>query len=120
MILLSSTVGSVQLIKDIIVDAAPTILNEYGLGDLTVCRLTRHLGTTAGVMYWHYPSEQALLGAVADRILAPCTKFSATDDWRANIEAVTELLYSCLTAYRGGAEVVSTALATGTVTIRPE
>ncbi|PLA36010.1 TetR family transcriptional regulator [Corynebacterium amycolatum] len=106
--------------KDIIVDAALTILNEYGLGDLTIRRLTRHLGTAAGAMYWHYPSKQALLGAVADRILAPCTEFSATGDWRADIEAVAELLYSCLTAHRDGAEVVSAALATGTATIRPE
>lgn len=120
MILLSSTVGSVQLTKDIIVDAALTILNEYGLGDLTIRRLTRHLGTAAGAMYWHYPSKQALLGAVADRILAPCTEFSATGDWRADIETVAELLYSCLTAHRDGAEVVSAALATGTATIRPE
>ena len=92
MILLSSTVGSVQLTKDIIVDAALTILNEYGLGDLTIRRLTRHLGTAAGAMYWHYPSKQALLGAVADRILAPCTEFSATGDWRADTEAIAELL----------------------------
>ena len=120
MILLSSTVGSVQLTKDIIVDAALTILNEYGLGDLTIRRLTRHLGTAAGAMYWHYPSKQALLGAVADRILAPCTEFSATGDWRADTEAVAELLYSCLTVHRDGAEVVSAALATGTATIRPE
>ncbi|OHR37398.1 TetR family transcriptional regulator [Corynebacterium sp. HMSC074C04] len=106
--------------KDIIVDAALTILNEYGLGDLTIRRLTRHLGTAAGAMYWHYPSKQALLGAVADRILAPCTEFSATGDWRADTEAIAELLYSCLTAHRDGAEVVSAALATGTATIRPE
>ncbi|WP_246821383.1 TetR family transcriptional regulator [Corynebacterium sp. HMSC074C04] len=109
-----------QLTKDIIVDAALTILNEYGLGDLTIRRLTRHLGTAAGAMYWHYPSKQALLGAVADRILAPCTEFSATGDWRADTEAIAELLYSCLTAHRDGAEVVSAALATGTATIRPE
>lgn len=109
-----------QLTKEIIVDAALTILNEYGLGDLTIRRLTRYLGTAAGAMYWHYPSKQALLGAVADRILAPCTEFSASGDWRADTEAVAELLYSCLTAHRDGAEVVSAALATGTATVRPE
>ncbi|WP_297452987.1 TetR family transcriptional regulator [uncultured Corynebacterium sp.] len=109
-----------QLTKEIIVDAALTILNEYGLGDLTIRRLTRHLGTAAGAMYWHYPSKQALLGAVADRILAPCTEFSPTGDWRADTEAIAELLYSCLTAHRDGAEVVSAALATGTAKVRPE
>lgn len=116
----SSTVGSVQLTKDIIVDAALTILDEYGLGDLTIRRLTRHLGTAAGAMYWHYPSKQALLGAVADRILAPCNDFSPTGDWRADTKSVAELLYSCLTSHRDGAEVVSAALATGSATTRPE
>lgn len=117
---ISSTVGSVQLTKDIILDAALTILDEYGLGDLTIRRLTRHLGTAAGAMYWHYPSKQALLGAVADRILAPCTSFTPTGQWRDDTAAMSELLYSCLTSYRDGAEVVSAALATNTASIRPE
>lgn len=117
---LSSTVGSVQLTKDIILDAALTILDEYGLGDLTIRRLTRHLGTAAGAMYWHYPSKQALLGAVADRILAPYAEFTPTGQWRADTAAMAELLYTCLTSYRDGAEVVSAALATNTATVRPE
>lgn len=116
----SSTVGNVQLTKDIIVDAALTVLDEYGLGDLTIRRLTRHLGTAAGAMYWHYPSKQALLGAVADRILAPCTEFSPTGDWRADTKTLAEVLYACLTSHRDGAEVVSAALATGTASTRPD
>lgn len=109
-----------QLTKDIILDAALTILDEYGLGDLTIRRLTRHLGTAAGAMYWHYSSKQALLGAVADRILAPYAEFTPTGQWREDATAMSELLYTCLTSYRDGAEVVSAALATNTATVRPE
>nr|WP_240394043.1 TetR family transcriptional regulator [Corynebacterium lactis] len=109
-----------QLTKDIILDAALTILDEYGLGDLTIRRLSRHLDTAAGAMYWHFPSKQALLGAVADRILAPCTEFAPFGDWRRDTEDFAALLHSCLTAHRDGAEVVSAALATNTASVRPE
>lgn len=116
----SSTVGSVQLTKDIILDAALSILDEYGLGDLTIRRLSRHLETAAGAMYWHFPSKQALLGAVADRILSPCTHFAPSGDWRRDTADFSALLHSCLTSHRDGAEVVSAALATNTATVRPE
>lgn len=106
--------------KDIILDAAMTILDDYGLGDLTIRRLTKHLGTAAGAMYWHFPSKQALLGAVADRIMEPLESFTTSGDWHTDALAFTNQLHSCLTAHRDGADVVSAALATNTATVRPE
>ncbi|MFC3849659.1 TetR family transcriptional regulator [Corynebacterium hansenii] len=108
-----------QLTKDIIMDAAVGILDEYGLQDLTIRRLARHLDAAAGAMYWHFPSKQALLGAVADRLLAPLSEFAATGDWRADATAFAESLHACLTSHRDGAEVVSAGLATDTVAVRP-
>lgn len=116
---LSDNVDSVQLTKDIIMDAAMGILDEYGLQDLTIRRLARHLDAAAGAMYWHFPSKQALLGAVADRLLAPLPELKATGDWRADASAFAEALHSCLTSHRDGAEVVSAGLATDTVSVRP-
>lgn len=110
---------SVQLTKDIIMDAAMGILDEYGLQDLTIRRLARHLDAAAGAMYWHFPSKQALLGAVADRLLAPLQELKSTGDWRADATAFAESLHSCLTSHRDGAEVVSAGLATDTVSVRP-
>lgn len=106
--------------KNIILDAAMTILDEYGLGDLTIRRLTKHLGTAAGAMYWHFPSKQALLGAVADRIMSPLLDFTTSGDWNRDALEFTEEFHSCLTKHRDGADVVSAALATNTATIRPE
>ncbi|MFD5867632.1 TetR family transcriptional regulator [Corynebacterium sp. NPDC060344] len=108
-----------QLTKDIIMDAAMGILDEYGLQDLTIRRLARHLDAAAGAMYWHFPSKQALLGAVADRLLAPLSELEPTGDWRADATAFAGSLHACLTSHRDGAEVVSAGLATDTVTVRP-
>ena len=116
---LSDNVDSVQLTKDIIMDAAMGILDEFGLQDLTIRRLARHLDAAAGAMYWHFPSKQALLGAVADRLLLPLSELEPTGDWRADATAFAEALHGCLTSHRDGAEVVSAGLATDTVSVRP-
>lgn len=102
-------------------DAALEILDEFGLQDLTIRRLARHLDAAAGAMYWHFPSKQALLGAVADRLLEPLREFGTDPDadWRANARTFAVALHDCLTSHRDGAEVVSAALATGTATVRP-
>lgn len=99
--------------------AAMEILDEYGLQDLTIRRLARHLDAAAGAMYWHFPSKQALLGAVADRLLAPLSELEPTGDWRADATAFASALHGCLTSHRDGAEVVSAGLATDTVSVRP-
>lgn len=100
-------------------DAAMEILDEFGLQDLTIRRLARHLDAAAGAMYWHFPSKQALLGAVADRLLLPLSELEPTGDWRADATAFAEALHGCLTSHRDGAEVVSAGLATDTVSVRP-
>lgn len=113
------TLGRVQLTKDLIMDAALEILDEFGLQDLTIRRLARHLDAAAGAMYWHFPSKQALLGAVADRLLEPLADFEPSGDWRADATAFSSALHDCLTSHRDGAEVVSAGLATDTVSVRP-
>lgn len=115
-----STVDTVQLTKDTIVDAALVILDNYGLGDLTMRRLARALDSAPGALYWHFPSKQALLGAVADRILAPLANFRPESTWPEDVNNFTTALYQALLAHRDGAEVVSAALATTTASIRPE
>lgn len=116
---LSDNVDSVQLTKDIIMGAAMEILDEYGLQDLTIRRLARHLDAAAGAMYWHFPSKQALLGAVADQLLAPLSELEPTGNWRTDVSAFASALHECLTSHRDGAEVVSAGLATDTVSVRP-
>ncbi|MFS0702718.1 TetR family transcriptional regulator, partial [Cellulomonas sp. 179-A 4D5 NHS] len=53
-----------------VVAAALEILDEYGLGDLTMRRLAGSLGVQPGALYWHVANKQALLAEVADAIVA--------------------------------------------------
>ena len=60
-----------QLHKRDVVEAATSLLDDYGIADLSMRRLARELNVSPGALYWHFANKQQLLGAVADRILAP-------------------------------------------------
>ncbi|MBC2680881.1 TetR family transcriptional regulator [Corynebacterium sp. 4HC-13] len=101
-----------QLNTQIILDKATEILSDYGLGDLTMRRLARTLDVVPGALYWHYPSKQDLLGAIALQLLnAVPTPDSA--DVRAQEYCVA--LYEALTTLRDGADITLTAIASHTV-----
>ncbi|MDO5677353.1 MAG: TetR family transcriptional regulator [Propionibacteriaceae bacterium] len=59
------------LSRQAIVDAGLAILDEYGLGDLSMRRVADSLGVQAGALYYHVPNKQSLLAAIADEVLAP-------------------------------------------------
>jgi len=93
------------------VDGALTILDQYGLADLTMRRLAGSLHVQPGALYWHFPNKQALLGAVADRILAPMEQPVAASDWSGAMTELAHRLRNCLLTYRDGAELVSATYA---------
>lgn len=100
-----------QLHRSDVVDGAIAILDQYGLADLTMRRLAGSLQVQPGALYWHFPNKQALLGAVADRILAPMEDPVAAEDWAGRIGELAHRLRDCLLAYRDGAELVSATYA---------
>lgn len=93
-----------------VVGAAIVILDEYGLGDLTMRRLATSLNVAAGALYWHFPNKQALLGAVADRILESVS-VPAEGTWEQRLVAVANGVRDALLAHRDAAEIVSAAFA---------
>jgi AcrR family transcriptional regulator len=101
----------VQLHKRDVVDAATTLLDGYGIADLTMRRLARELDVSPGALYWHFANKQQLLGAVADRIL------ESVDDvpgpWRDRVAAIGERLRDALLSHTDGAELVSASFAAG-------
>lgn len=101
----------VQLHRADVVEGAIAILDEYGLADLTMRRLAGSLHVQPGALYWHFPNKQALLGAVADRILAPMAEPVTAEDWAGQITELAHRLRDCLLAYRDGAELVSATYA---------
>jgi AcrR family transcriptional regulator len=101
----------VQLHKRDVVDAAATLLDNYGIADLTMRRLARELQVSPGALYWHFANKQQLLGAVADRIL------ESVDDmpggWRDRVAGICGRLRDALLSRTDGAELVSASFAAG-------
>ncbi|QIS19168.1 TetR/AcrR family transcriptional regulator C-terminal domain-containing protein [Nocardia terpenica] len=100
-----------QLHRTDVIDGAVAILDQYGLADLTMRRLATSLNVQPGALYWHFPNKQALLGAVADRILAPMDEPVTAAEWSPQLDELAHRLRSCLLAYRDGAELVSSTYA---------
>lgn len=113
-----------QLNSDVILATAKDILKEYGLADLTMRRLARALEVTPGTLYWHFPSKQDLLGAIAGDLLAAvpspspsisdATASSSATNGRQSAGDFCAALYTALTSLRDGAEITLAALASGT------
>lgn len=100
-----------QLHKRDVVDAATTLLDSYGIADLTMRRLARELNVSPGALYWHFANKQELLGAVADRILESVD--DAPGGWRDRVAEVCRRLRDALLSRTDGAELVSASFAAG-------
>jgi AcrR family transcriptional regulator len=101
----------VQLHKRDVVDAATTLLDSYGIADLTMRRLARELNVSPGALYWHFANKQQLLGAVADRILESID--DVPGDWPDRVAAICARLRDALLSHTDGAELVSASFAAG-------
>lgn len=100
-----------QLHRNDVLDGAVAILDEYGLADLTMRRLAGSLNVQPGALYWHFPNKQALLGAVADRILARLDSPVVATEWDAQLIELAHRLRDALLSHRDGAELVSATYA---------
>lgn len=100
-----------QLHKRDVVDMATSLLDNYGIADLSMRRLARELNVSPGALYWHFANKQQLLGAVADRILAPIGEPSG--DWRTRVDTTCVQLRDALLSHTDGAELVSASFAAG-------
>jgi AcrR family transcriptional regulator len=103
----------VQLHRGDVVDKATQLLDDYGIADLTMRRLARELCVTPGALYWHFADKQALLGAVADRILTPAASTVVQERWADRVHAICTGLRNALLSTTDGAELVSASFAAG-------
>jgi TetR/AcrR family transcriptional regulator, tetracycline repressor protein len=101
----------VQLHKRDVVEAATTLLDAYGIADLTMRRLAKELNVSPGALYWHFANKQQLLGAVADRILESLDDVPGS--WRDRVSGICEGLRDALLSHTDGAELVSASFAAG-------
>lgn len=106
------------LTADRIVHAACTILDDYGLADLTMRRVAESLGVKAGALYWHFANKQSLLAAVADQVLSGSRAVGGLGggdeltEWAVGVR--TQLL-----AHRDTAELVASTRAMGLGSVDP-
>ena len=83
--------------RESIIDAALSLLDAYGLGDVTMRRVASSLGVAPGALYWHIANKQALIAALAEDIISPVSGES--------LEDISLNLRDLLLARRDGAEV---------------
>lgn len=103
-----------RLTRDDVARAALSILDEYGLPDLTMRRLAAALNVQASALYWHFPNKQSLLAELAERIVdGRRAVFPAGSDWAVGVAAEAASLRDAMLAYRDGAEVVSSTYVLG-------
>lgn len=99
------------LSREQVIDAAWAILQEYGLGDLSMRRLAKELGVQPGALYWHVANKQELLAALAQRMVVPLSALSWDDAAPATQRAALLIhgFRSAILTVRDGADVVSVA-----------
>lgn len=96
-----------------IVSRAIEVLDDYGLADLTMRRLSAELGLQPSALYHHFANKQTLLGEVADEILRRGRREARPAAWDRRLSMICTELRDSMLAYRDGAEVVATGYAFG-------
>lgn len=96
-----------RLNREQVLTAALDLLDEVGLDQLTMRRLTTALGVQNGATYWHFASKQALLEAMADAMLAGVAGADRTGRWDDRVASLAHRLHQALLSRRDGARVYS-------------
>ena len=103
------------LTKTSVVDSALDLLREAGLPGMSMRTLATRLGVQPSALYWHVPSKQALLTAVAERVLATMGPVGAAGSAAGELRAIGTALRAAVTGVPDGAEIVALGLAAGAV-----
>lgn len=96
-----------------VVATAMRVLDDHGLGDLTMRRLAGELGVQPSALYHHVANKQTLLALVADELLARRAAPEPQGPWRDQVTAACGWLRDALLAWRDAAELVTTVHAFG-------
>jgi AcrR family transcriptional regulator len=88
---------SVRLDRDVIVRAAQRVLEEDGLGGLTVRRIGTELGADPTAIYRHFRGKEELIVEVADRVFASVPMPDPSLPWQTRVR---QMLREALDLYR--------------------
>ncbi|MBA2540098.1 MAG: TetR/AcrR family transcriptional regulator [Deltaproteobacteria bacterium] len=87
----------VGLSREAIAIAALALIDRHGLGGFSTRKLGTALDCEAMAIYWYYPSKDALLDAVVDRLIAPIAELLSDSPSRPEF---VDTLRSVAHAYR--------------------
>jgi TetR/AcrR family tetracycline transcriptional repressor len=96
-----------------VVDGAVKFLDAEGLDRLTMRKLGAALNVHGGALYRHFPNKEALLDAVADKLLEGVGDPLPDGPWTEQIHILADRLRSALLAHRDGSRVVAGTYVTG-------
>ncbi len=105
--MLSREESTVLLRKTNVVDGALALLDTEGLDGLTMRKLGGALNVQAGALYRHFPSKEALLDAMAEKLLEGVADPLPEGPWAEQLTVLAQRFRAALLAHRDGARVVA-------------
>lgn len=96
-----------QLHREGVVEGALALLDADGLDGLTMRKLAARLGVQAGAIYWHFENKQALLEAMADRLVEGVGAPLPNGTWDQQLATIAQRLRQALLSHRDGARVMA-------------
>lgn len=96
-----------QLRRSDVVDGALALIDAEGLDQLTMRKLATSLGVQAGGLYWHFENKQALLDAMAEKLLEGVGAPLDPGPWDQRLAVLAGRLRAALLSHRDGARVVA-------------
>ena len=90
-----------------VLDGAMALLDAVGLDRLTTRRLGASLNLQGTALYRHFASKEALLDAMADRLLAGVGSPLPDGTWEDQLVILANRMHRALLSHRDGARVVA-------------
>lgn len=100
-----------------VVEEALRFLDAEGLDQLTMRKLGAALGVQGGALYRHFPNKEALLDAMADKLVEDIRAPLPDAPWPEQIRILGDRLRTALLSHRDGARVLAGTFAPGANTV---
>ena len=88
-----------------VVEGALALLEAEGLDGLTMRKLGAALNVQAGALYRHFPSKEALLDAMAEKLVDGIADPAPVGPWNEQITVLAHRFRAALLAHRDGARL---------------
>jgi TetR/AcrR family tetracycline transcriptional repressor len=88
-----------------VVDGALALLDAEGLDGLTMRKLGAALNVQAGALYRHFPSKEALLDAMAEKLVEGIAEPMPEGSWDQQLTVLADRFRTALLAHRDGARL---------------